>query len=198
MVSAGFIENSRDIRRWDHPFRDGCAETKATSSDKATRRAEALLAHEQGMQPAVTARRSTHGSILSRAGASGVPGAVHLSLRPDLAGPMVWRARRAEILRSTDGKEDQMSGTKDHAEGTWDKTKGKVKEEVGDVTDDRDLEAEGVEDQIKGTAKDAWGDVKDAGEKVSEGAKHAADKAREALKRAREEAGKEKEDTTDA
>lgn len=55
-----------------------------------------------------------------------------------------------------------MGGTSDKIEGSYDKAAGKVKEEVGEATNDRDLEAEGRAQQVEGEFEKAKGKVKDA------------------------------------
>ena len=46
-------------------------------------------------------------------------------------------------------------------EGTSDRLKGRAKEQLGDLTDDRDLEREGTADKAAGNVKDKLGDLKD-------------------------------------
>jgi uncharacterized protein YjbJ (UPF0337 family) len=55
----------------------------------------------------------------------------------------------------------------------WDQVKGKAKEQVGEATDDEDLEAEGKLDQAKGKAKEGWEDTKEAGTKAKEAVRDA-------------------------
>ncbi|MCW2747860.1 MAG: CsbD-like protein [Nocardioidaceae bacterium] len=53
-------------------------------------------------------------------------------------------------------------GIVDKAKNAAEKAVGKGKEEVGEHTDNRDLQAEGQADQTKGSLKDAGENVKDA------------------------------------
>lgn len=46
---------------------------------------------------------------------------------------------------------------KDEMEGKVDKVKGSIKENIGRVTNDRDLEAEGQGDQVEGNVKEGFG-----------------------------------------
>ena len=50
---------------------------------------------------------------------------------------------------------------KDRAEGAVDKLEGEIKEDVGALTNDRELEAEGKIDKVKGDVKDGIADLKD-------------------------------------
>jgi uncharacterized protein YjbJ (UPF0337 family) len=52
------------------------------------------------------------------------------------------------------------SGNRDKAEGTFHKVKGKIKEEVGQLTDNPELEAEGVVEKKAGEVQKKIGDVK--------------------------------------
>jgi len=46
---------------------------------------------------------------------------------------------------------------KDEMEGKFDKAKGSVKENIGRVTNDRDMEAEGQGDKAEGNFKEGFG-----------------------------------------
>ncbi len=50
---------------------------------------------------------------------------------------------------------------KDRTEGPLKEAGGKIKEEVGDLTDNRDMEAEGKADQVEGKVQGKWGEAKD-------------------------------------
>jgi uncharacterized protein YjbJ (UPF0337 family) len=53
-------------------------------------------------------------------------------------------------------------GAQDKLKNQTDKVTGKIKEEVGDKTDDRDMEARGVAEQKTADLKQAGEKVKDA------------------------------------
>ncbi|GII05269.1 CsbD family protein [Planobispora takensis] len=59
-------------------------------------------------------------------------------------------------------------GTDDKIANKAQELKGRVKENVGDATDDRDLQAEGRADQTEGSLRQAGEKVKDAGKKVKD------------------------------
>lgn len=50
---------------------------------------------------------------------------------------------------------------KQHIKGQIEKTKGKIKEEIGEATDNEELEAEGHADQAEGKIRKTVGDIKD-------------------------------------
>lgn len=50
---------------------------------------------------------------------------------------------------------------KEQLEGKWDQATGKVKEEIGDATDNAQMEREGQVDQVKGNVREGVGDVKE-------------------------------------
>jgi len=52
------------------------------------------------------------------------------------------------------------SSTHDKAEGTFKEVKGKIKEEIGDVTNNRDLEERGRAEKNSGKVQQKVGDVK--------------------------------------
>lgn len=53
-------------------------------------------------------------------------------------------------------------GTSDKIENKGEEIAGKIKEQMGDLTDNEDLEAEGHADQTKANLKQAGENVKDA------------------------------------
>ena len=55
-----------------------------------------------------------------------------------------------------------MSGTKDKIKGKYNQAAGTVKDEIGEATDNEELEAEGELQNVKGHAEEAKGKVKDA------------------------------------
>lgn len=61
-----------------------------------------------------------------------------------------------------------MAGS-DKVEGKAEELKGAVKEQVGDATNNRDLQADGAGDQASGNAKQAIGEAKDALHDVTDG-----------------------------
>lgn len=56
-------------------------------------------------------------------------------------------------------------GLMDDAKHNMEKATGKAKENIGDATDNENLEAEGKMDQVKADAKKIGDDVKDAFDK---------------------------------
>ena len=52
------------------------------------------------------------------------------------------------------------SSTKDKVEGTARETKGAVKENVGDATNDKEMQSEGAAERTSGKVQDKVGDVK--------------------------------------
>ncbi|MET7459500.1 CsbD family protein [Nonomuraea sp. NPDC005501] len=59
-------------------------------------------------------------------------------------------------------------GTDDKISNKAEELKGRAKENIGDVTDDEQLQAEGRADQTEGALKQAGEKVKDAGKKVKD------------------------------
>ncbi|MEV0199581.1 CsbD family protein [Nonomuraea sp. NPDC050691] len=59
-------------------------------------------------------------------------------------------------------------GTDDKISNKAEELKGRAKENIGDLTDDEDLQAEGRADQAEGGLKQAGEKVKDAAEKVKD------------------------------
>lgn len=55
-----------------------------------------------------------------------------------------------------------MSSIEDKIKGVANQVTGKVKEEVGHMTNDKELEGEGVAQNLKGKVQKATGDAKDA------------------------------------
>ena len=55
-----------------------------------------------------------------------------------------------------------MSGTKDKIKGKYNQAAGTVKDEIGEATDNEELEVEGELQNVKGHAEEAKGKVKDA------------------------------------
>ncbi|PLT31401.1 CsbD family protein [Peribacillus deserti] len=53
-----------------------------------------------------------------------------------------------------------MSGTSDKLKGAVSKVKGEFKDQVGNATNDRDMQAEGKAHKAKGTLQDTVGDLK--------------------------------------
>jgi len=51
---------------------------------------------------------------------------------------------------------------KDRVKGKMDDAAGRVKRQVGEWTDDSQLQAEGSAQQVKGKVENAWGKTKDA------------------------------------
>ena len=79
---------------------------------------------------------------------------------------------------------------KDRVKGAADDAAGRVKRQVGEWTDNPNLQAEGAAQQIKGKAEKAWGNVKDAARDASHDVKNAARDADNKAKSAAHDASK--------
>lgn len=55
-----------------------------------------------------------------------------------------------------------MSSIEDKVKGVANQVTGKIKEEVGHLTNDKELEGEGVAQNLKGKVQKTTGDAKDA------------------------------------
>ncbi len=60
---------------------------------------------------------------------------------------------------------------KNRVEGKVDDVKGRIKRQVGEWTDNSDLQAEGTLDQAKGKVQNAYGKAKDAVKDMADDAK---------------------------
>lgn len=63
---------------------------------------------------------------------------------------------------------------KDRIKGKVDDTAGRIKRQVGEWTDNDDLQAEGAAQQVKGKVESAWGKTKDAVRDASDNLKDSA------------------------
>ena len=54
-----------------------------------------------------------------------------------------------------------MSGESEKTKGAINKIKGEAKDQIGNATNDRDLQAEGKKDKVKGKAQEKVGKAKD-------------------------------------
>jgi uncharacterized protein YjbJ (UPF0337 family) len=79
---------------------------------------------------------------------------------------------------------------KDRVKGAADDVAGRVKRQVGEWTDNPNLQTEGAAQQIKGKAEKAWGNVKDAARDASTDVKNAAHDADNKAKSAAHDANK--------
>ncbi|MEU8248358.1 CsbD family protein [Nonomuraea sp. NPDC048916] len=59
-------------------------------------------------------------------------------------------------------------GTEDKFSNKAEELKGRAKENIGDITDDEELQAEGRAERTQGNVKQAGEKVKDAGKKIKD------------------------------
>jgi len=86
---------------------------------------------------------------------------------------------------------------KNRVKGKMDDAAGRAKRQVGEWTDDSDLQVEGASQQVKGKVENAWGKAKDAVRDASVEAQRKADEHRARNKMEREqqlEEGQRKKD----